>query len=337
MRGWRVATTTRPKRVYPDAGFFLIKEARSWAHLLPNECAKLPESTALGARSPYCSVNVLMREFTDPQATILFEDLHKAVAALRKHSHLLSQLRPHCDVPWMPVPCARPNPMETHGVYCVIVFRMWRFEQLLGPASTLSPENKRRVFMWRGAHVPMLLYMHHKSLYADEELSLYVEELFDTPKEKYAPNVGTGIFSADNSLPLLSNRMWSMVKSMFPHINVPKCSGEADAGNLFWEVASKLLPGRCLRRGTASLIIGKWGKLYHLLRWAIAVLLLNGYGDAEVNCNLLKQQEVRHENAVCEHVLTPHRSSSALLCLVVGYGSAAPTALRRCRAGGFRV
>lgn len=193
--------------------------------------------------------------------------------------------------------------METHGMYCVLVFRLWRFEQLLGPASTLSDEHQRHVYEWRGAHVPLMLYMQKKNMYADEELALYVEDLFDTPRDKFAPNVGTGIFTADNSLPLLSTRMWSIVRCMFPHIHTPRSTGETDAGDLFWEVASKLLPGRCLRRGTASLIIGKWNQLYHLLRWALAILLLNGYGDALVNCNLLKQQEVccsePHVRRVC--------------------------------------
>ncbi len=146
--------------------------------------------------------------------------------------------------------------------------------------------------MKTGAHAPLMLYMQHKQMYKDEELQLYAEELFDCPQDKFAPNPGVGIFSADNCLPLLSTRMWSVVKCMFPHIQIPKGTAEVDAGSLFWEVASKLLPGRCLRRGTASLIITKWEMLYHLMRWAVAILLLNGYGDSNVNFNLLKQQEV---------------------------------------------
>lgn len=181
-----------------------------------------------------------MSTFTDPQATILFEDMPKAIAALRVHSHLLAQLRPHVDVPWAPISVAsRDKPMDTHGMYCVLVFRMWRFGQLLSPASALSDEHRRHIFSWRGAHVPLLLWMQHKNMYADEDLGLYVEELFDTPRDKFAPN-GVGIFTADNSLPLLSKRMWSIVRCMFPHISSPRAGGDRDAGDLFWEVASKV-------------------------------------------------------------------------------------------------
>lgn len=182
-----------------------------------------------------------MSKFTDPQATILFEDMPKAIDALRVHSHLLAQLRPHVDVPWAPISVAsRDKPMDTHGMYCVLVFRLWRFEQLLGPASTLSDMHKRHVFEWRGAHVPLMLWMHLKNMYADDELGSYVDELFDTPRDKFSPNVGTGVFNADNSLPLLSKRMWSIVRCMFPHVHTPRASRESDAGDLFWEVASKV-------------------------------------------------------------------------------------------------
>lgn len=270
-----------------------MREARSWTHLLSDEFARLPESTCLGRRSPYCSVNVLMQKFTNPQATILFDDMPKAIEALRNNSHLLTLLRPHIDTPWMPVSVASQNkPMQTHGTYCVLVYRLWKFEQLLSSTSTLNDEEKRVVFRWRGAHAPLMLYCQHKKMYKDEDLRLYADDLFDCPQDKFAPNPGVGIFSADNCLPLLSTRMWNVAKCMFPHIQIPKGTGDVDAGSLFWDVASKLLPGRCLRRGTASLIVTKWEMLYHLIRWAVAILLLNGYGDSNVNCNLLKQQEV---------------------------------------------
>lgn len=130
-----------------------MREARSWTHLLSNECARLPECTCLGMRSPYCSVNVLMQQFTNPQATILFDDMPKAIEALRDHSHLLTLLRPHMDTPWMPVSVASQNkPMQTHGTYCVLVYRLWKFEQLLSSTSTLNDEEKRVVFRWRGKY-----------------------------------------------------------------------------------------------------------------------------------------------------------------------------------------
>lgn len=277
------------------AALICVQEARSFSHLLSSEMARQPQCSSLGAALPNSCVKTLSRLFTHPQATILFDEMPKAVSALRENAHLLTSLRPHVDVPWMPVSLATVSaPTLTHGMYCVLVYRLWRFEQLLSSTSTLSEENRRHVFQFRGAHIPLMLWIQHKSMFSDEDLSLYVEELYDTPRDKFAPSAATGVFTADNCLPLLSNRMWSMIKSVFPHINTPRRTSAPDAGDLFWEVASKLLPGRCLRRGTASLIVGKWDHMFHVLRWALAVLLLNGYDDAPTtNINLFKQQEVR--------------------------------------------
>jgi hypothetical protein len=244
---------------------------------------------------PHSVVEQLKPIFLQQDQALLFETVTVAVRELSKKPHLMTELRPHVagSVPWMPLCLAtETHPMETHSIYCLFVYRMWRFERLLAPDSHLSVEQKTMLFQWRGAHIPMLLYMDCKKMYADADLELYQTMLFDTPKDKFNPCCSVGVFTADNSLPMMCNNMWGMVLCLLPEAKgmVPRVN---NTGDLFWSIIAKLLPGRCLRRGTSVIVEKKWHEIYNIVRWCVAILLLNGYDDRPgTYLSLYKQQEI---------------------------------------------
>lgn len=255
----------------------------------------LPQCSPLAVPLPHSVVEQLKPIFLQHEQALLFDSITLAVRELQKNPCLMTELRPHVSgsVPWMPVCLAsEQNPMQTHSIYCLFVYRMWRFERLLGADSPLSAEQKTMLFQWRGAHIPMILYMDCKKMYADAELEVYQSMLFDTPKDKFNPCCSLGVFSADNSLPMLCNNMWAMVLCLLPEAKgmTPRVN---ETGDLFWSIIAKLLPGRCLRRGTSVIVETHWHEIYHILRWCIAILLLNGYNDLPGTClSLYKQQEI---------------------------------------------
>lgn len=184
------------------------------------------------------------------------------------------------------------QPMDTHSIYCLFVYRLWRFERLLGADSFLTAEQKTMLYQWRGAHIPMILYMDCKKCYLDADLEVYQSMLFDTPKDKFNPCCSLGVFTADNSLPMLCSNMWAMVLCLLPEAKgmSPRVNETAD---LFWFIIAKLLPGRCLRRGTSNIVESRWHEIYHIVRWCVAIMLLNGYNDSPgTYLSLYKQQEI---------------------------------------------
>ena len=228
---------------------------------------------------------------------MITEPLSIAVALLRKHPEVLTRLRPHLgvsSVPWMPAPLYHlPHGddlsalTQSHGIYLCVVFRLHILEQMLQECPALPPDIRRMVIWWRCAHVPLVLYLDSQvgQDYSDEPLLAFNVGIHDIPRDRYSPGPPS-IFTAENTLPRLCRELLDCYTAIFPgtvHPHFTLAQQPTTPIQMLWTVVSKLMPGRCLRRGCKELMSTptNWILLYHNIRLAVGCMLLNGYHDSE--------------------------------------------------------
>ena len=179
-----------------------------------------PETDGVGLPTPWsapCTIESFLKSVLHVPYNVRLvtaSDLRLAAAELGKHPTLLMHLRPHVpgDVPWHPHALYSEGDLScliaSHGCYIVLVYRLYVLQRIIDGTDTPKAVRTAAV-RWRGAHVPLMLYItteavatHGDAGYSDEVLLSRDAKLCDCPADKYAPSC-QGVFTAGNSLPRL--------------------------------------------------------------------------------------------------------------------------------------
>ena len=283
---------------------------------LPQAVAVAPLADASGTPRPYAPQTVLANYIQDGGLSrvigmsmppeLLVGDLRAGSACMKKHAARLCCMSMLKEVPWMPRPvwqtahpAAGESPLATlveqHGIYLTLVYRFTVLRRLIDGAGGAVPIMERRAAaLWESAHVPITLYIMSSRSgepFTDADLLAYSDTLGDKPVDLYAPG-WRGCLTPANSMPDLGAALVSVPAVMLPGCNHPhyvppmEKPGDETALGCWWRATKKQQPGRCLSRGTEAQMVADWRHLYHMVRWSVAMLLLNGYGDSPATCTL---------------------------------------------------
>ena len=235
---------------------------------------------AVGSTQERLNIFISLRS-TATHADIITKPYSIAVPMLRKNAALLARIRPHnySETPFLPFPIFFASSLEeavrTHGIYLLLVYRIWYLSKHIISNEEVSTHMRLTATDWRSAHALLALYITTQyppgtvsaaddfAKIGDRTITTVCTGLFDAPADKYAPGPATTM-NAGNSLPDLSKELLSHFLALcpgtkHPFYDAPKKSAVSTPAAAFVVLASKLVPGRCLRRGGKDLILLWWG------------------------------------------------------------------------------
>ena len=258
----------------------------------------------------------------ETQAGLITKPYNVAVQLLRNNVALLTCIRPHAnpvETPFLPFPIFFASSLDaavqTHGIYLLVVYRVWYLNRYIIDNVDVPIAMRLTAADWCGAHALLALYITAQypagsispadkfSKISDATLTTVCEELFDAPADMYGASPRT-IITAGNSLPDLSKDLLTHFLAMcpgssHPFYSVPKKNDVNTPAAAFIVIASKLVPGRCLRRGGKDLILLWWHHLYHIIRISVAMVCMNAYRDSNIGAKFGLQQQVVQRLWLC--------------------------------------